>query len=44
VVRRLRADDPVLDRYDGLTPLEDILTSDEISEIDGHLPQLGTTA
>ena len=38
LVRRERADDPVLERYDGLTPLEDLLTADEIAEVDRRLP------
>ncbi len=35
--RQTAADDPALERYDGLTPIEDVLTSDQISEIDRGL-------
>lgn len=37
--RRLRADDPVLERYDGLTPIDDVLTPDQIAHLDSLLPK-----
>jgi len=37
--RRLRADDPVLDRYDGLTPIDDVLTDDQVAHLDSLLPK-----
>ncbi|MDP2697261.1 metal ABC transporter permease [Thalassospira sp.] len=36
-VRRLFPDDSVLDRYDGLTPIEDVMTRDQIADIDRSL-------
>ncbi len=39
IARRLYADDAISERYDGLTPIEDVLTGDEIAELDRHLPQ-----
>ena len=44
IVRRDHADHPVLARYDGLTPVEDMLTPDEIAEIDRRLagPEVAT--
>ena len=41
VLRRDQGGDPILDRYDGLTPLEDLLTPDEIADIDRRLPTAG---
>lgn len=34
LVRELHPDEAVIGRYDGLTPIEDVLTADEIAEID----------
>ncbi len=42
IARRLHKDDAVASRYDGLTPIEAVLTEDEIAEIDVRLgpPQM----
>ena len=37
--RRLSPDDPILDRYDGLTPIDRILTKDQIAHLDANLPR-----
>lgn len=37
--RRLRADDPVLERYDGLTPIDQVLTPDQVAHLDSLLPK-----
>jgi len=37
--RRLRADDPVLERYDGLTPIDQVLTQDQVAHLDSLLPK-----
>ena len=37
--RRLRADDPVLERYDSLTPIDDVLTADQVAHLDSLLPK-----
>ncbi len=37
--QRLAADDPVLDRYDGLTPIDELLTPDQVAHLDSHLPR-----
>ncbi|WP_113152795.1 metal ABC transporter permease [Nitratireductor sp. OM-1] len=45
VARQIHQDDVISGRYDGLTPIEAILTRDEISEIDRHLgPPVPATA
>lgn len=45
VARQIHQDDVISGRYDGLTPIETILTRDEISEIDRHLgPPVPATA
>ncbi|WPZ36347.1 metal ABC transporter permease [Thalassobaculum sp. OXR-137] len=41
--RRLRADDPVLERYDGLTPIDEHLTSDQVAHLDSLLPKPEST-
>ncbi|MDF1794236.1 MAG: metal ABC transporter permease [Thalassobaculaceae bacterium] len=41
--RRLRADDPVLERYDGLTPIDRILTTDQVAHLDSLLPKPEST-
>jgi manganese/zinc/iron transport system permease protein len=41
--RRLRADDPVLERYDGLTPIDDVLTADQVAHLDRMLPKPEST-
>jgi manganese/zinc/iron transport system permease protein len=47
VARRIHRDDPLAHRYDGLTPIEDVMTRDEIAEIDrivgGPAPLAGGT-
>ena len=44
VARRMYAEEAVLSRYDGLTPIEEVLTSDEIKEIDLKIKQsMGVT-
>jgi manganese/zinc/iron transport system permease protein len=37
VVRRLHKDTALTGRYDGLTPIEDVFTGDEIAWIDAHV-------
>lgn len=37
VARRIYRDDAVAGRYDGLTSIEEVLTQDEIAELDRHL-------
>ncbi|MFM1814281.1 MAG: hypothetical protein RI990_1180 [Planctomycetota bacterium] len=37
IVRQTHVDEAVVGRYDGLTPIEDVLTSDEIAEIDSRI-------
>jgi manganese/zinc/iron transport system permease protein len=37
--RRQRADDPVLERYDGLTPIDEVLTADQVNHLDSLLPK-----
>jgi manganese/zinc/iron transport system permease protein len=45
VARQLHQDESVAGRYDGLTPIEGVLTRDEISEIDRRLgPPMEVTA
>ena len=39
LARRIYAEDAVMSRYDGLTPIEEVLTSDEISEIDKKITE-----
>ena len=34
IAREIHRDDPFAHRYDGLTPIEDVMTPDEIAEID----------
>ena len=34
IAREIHRDDPLAHRYDGLTPIEDVMTPDEIVEID----------
>ncbi|MEQ8394764.1 metal ABC transporter permease [Thalassobaculum sp.] len=41
--RRLRADDPVLERYDGLTPIDEVLTADQVAHLDSLLPKPEST-
>ena len=38
--RRTLADDPVVERYDGLTAIEDLMTVDQIAEIDRRISRL----
>ncbi len=40
-VRRTDPGDPVLERYDGLTALDDLLTRDQLSDIDRAMPGPG---
>lgn len=42
VARRLYREDIIAGRHDGLTPIEDVLTADEIDEVDSYItgPQL----
>ncbi|MGI9402220.1 MAG: metal ABC transporter permease [Rhizobiaceae bacterium] len=42
VARRIHQDEVVSTMYDGLTPIESILTRDQIAEIDSHIPTADT--
>ncbi|MEM7444012.1 MAG: iron chelate uptake ABC transporter family permease subunit [Pseudomonadota bacterium] len=37
---RGKTDNPILEQYDGLTPIEDLLTADQIAELDRRLARL----
>lgn len=39
-IQRGQSDDPVLQDYDGLTPIEDLLTADQIADLDRRLARL----
>jgi len=38
--QRSQTDDPVLEQYDGLTPIEDLLTHDQIADLDRRMARL----
>ena len=39
MARRILPDDSAIERYDGLTPIERMMTSDQIAEIDRMLAE-----